>query len=118
MNFFTILIGIVLFAIVTAILYAWGLRNELRQEQDLERLLLNKSAKKVIKYLKKNGYVTKKEVCELIKNVKSGIFWSKKKARVNNPNKFSLTLIDYMISQQMIQFDGKKGYRLPNKMNQ
>lgn len=117
MKFFTILIGIVLFAIITAILYAWGLRNELRQEQELERLLLNKSASKIIKYLKKNGIVTKKEVCELIKNVNSGVFWSKKRVRVNNPDKFSLTLIDYMISQQMIQSDGKKGYRLPNKMN-
>ena len=104
-----------MFAIITAILYAWGLRNELRQVEDLERRLLSKSASKVIKYLKKNGIATKKEISEQIKNVSSGVFWSKKKARISDPNKFSLTLIDYMISQQLIQSVGKKGYQLFNK---
>ncbi len=79
-----------MFAIITAIVYAWGLRNELRQEKDLERRLFCKSASEVIKFLKKNGIATKKEISEQIKDVSSGVFWSKKKARIMDPNKFAL----------------------------
>lgn len=104
-----------MFAIVTAFLYAWGLRNDVMQEENLERMLLSKSARKVVKYIKKNGTATKKEICEQIKKVSCGVFWSKKKATVNDPGKFSKTLIEYMISQQLIQSAGSKGYQLLNR---
>ena len=104
-----------MFAIITAILYAWGLRNDLRQEKDLQSLLLNKSAGKIIRYLKKHKTATKKEICEQIKKVSSGFFWSKKKAKVSNPEKFGEVLINYMISQQLIQIVHKKGYQLRKK---
>ncbi len=115
MKVLTVLLGIVMFAVITAILYAWGLRNDITQEANLERLLLSKASRIVVKYLKKNGTATKKDICEQIKKVKGGFFWSKKKVAVNDPETFSKVLIEHMISQQLIQSVDKKGYQLLNK---
>ena len=46
------ILGILGFALVTAILYVWGLRRSMTQSADLERILLSKSAGKVVHYLK------------------------------------------------------------------
>ena len=104
-----------MFAIVTAFIYAWGLRNDVTKEENLERLLLSKSAGKVTKYLKKNGTATKEDICAQIKKVSGGFFWSKQKIKVSDPVKFSNVLIDYMIRQQLIQPVGKNNYKLKNK---
>lgn len=44
MSFGQIVLGILLFALATAVLYVWGLRKSMTQEADLERILLNKCA--------------------------------------------------------------------------
>ena len=46
---------ILLFALVTMIIYAWGLWRSMRQQQDLSNLLSAKGISKVKKALKKNG---------------------------------------------------------------
>ena len=48
-----IILGILAFALVTAVLYTWGLHKSMTQQEDLERILLSKSARKVVTYLKK-----------------------------------------------------------------
>ena len=51
MSFGQIVLGILLFAVATAVLYVWGLKKSMTQEADLERILLNKCAGTVVKYL-------------------------------------------------------------------
>lgn len=55
MSFGQIVLGILLFALATAVLYVWGLKKSMTQEADLERILLNKCAGTVVKYLRKHG---------------------------------------------------------------
>lgn len=52
------------------------------QEADLERILLNKCAGTVVKYLRKHGSITQKEMPSLIQGVRDGMFWSKNRIRV------------------------------------
>ena len=58
------ILGIFLFAVATAILYVWGLRRSMTQTADLERILLSKSAARVIKYLKQNPTIRKKKLVD------------------------------------------------------
>lgn len=87
MSFGQIVLGILLFALATAVLYVWGLRKSMTQEADLERILLNKCAGTVVKYLRKHGSITQKELPALIQGVKAGMFWSKNRIRVQDPGR-------------------------------
>lgn len=107
-----IVIGILLFALVTAILYIWGLRKSVTQGQDLTRTLLNRCGNKVVKYLKKNGTITEKEIARQIEGVKAGEFWSKNRIMVQDPKKFVNEVVSFLIRQQYIETAGKDGYRL------
>lgn len=112
MEALTTVVGILLFALVTAFLYVVGLKKSMTQRQDTERLLLYKCEGKVVRYLKRNGTADKKTISKLVENVQGGLFWSRRKAKVTDPDKFSATLIDYMCSQMIIVPDGKNGYKL------
>lgn len=102
-----IILGILAFALVTAVLYAWGLHKSMTQQEDLERILLNKSAQKVASYLKKHESISLDEMTRLCQGVKAGQFWSRQKAAVQNPKAFAPKLAQYMTEQLLIQ-------KLPN----
>ena len=104
MSFGQIVLGILLFALATAVLYVWGLRKSMTQEADLERILL--------KYLRKHGSITQKELPALIQGVKAGMFWSKNRIRVQDPAAFAPKLIRYMLEQQLLEDAGGLRYRL------
>ena len=53
MKISTVIIGIALFAIVTMILYGWGIVKQKNQTSDLMNLLFSKGQDKIKKYLKK-----------------------------------------------------------------
>ena len=48
MNTLETILGILAFAVVIAVLYVWGLKKSYTQSADLERILLSKSAGKVV----------------------------------------------------------------------
>ena len=87
----------------TAVLYVWGLKKSMTQEADLERILLNKCAGTVVKYLRKHGSITQKEMPSLIQGVRAGMFWSKNRIRVQEPAAFVPKLIRYMLEQQLLE---------------
>ena len=49
----TIIMGIILFAIATMVIYGWGLVKQKNQSSDLMSMLFSKGNAKVKKYLKK-----------------------------------------------------------------
>ena len=102
-----IILGILAFALVTAVLYAWGLHKSMTQQADLERILLNKSAQKVASYLRRHESISLEEMAELCQGVKAGQFWSRQKASVQDPRVFAPKLAQYMTEQLLIQ-------KLPN----
>ena len=58
----TIVIGIILFALATMLLYGIGLKRKATEEKRLNDMLLNNSARRVLKYLKNHDYVTKDDM--------------------------------------------------------
>ena len=106
-----IITGIALFAVVTAILYIWGLRRSMTQASDLERILLGKCAARVLAYLKHHPTITQKEIARQIQHVKAGQFWSRRRVEVQDAPAFSKKLIDYMLTQQMLERAGNACYK-------
>lgn len=106
------ILGIAAFALVTAVLYVWGLRKSMTQSADLERILLSKSAGKVVHYLKKNEEISLSQMAQLCQGVKAGQFWSRQKAMVQNPKAFAPKLAQYMVEQLLVEELPNGCYRL------
>ena len=47
-----IILGIALFAVAAAILYAWGLKKSIDQQEDLQRSLMYACVSRVVRHLK------------------------------------------------------------------
>ena len=102
MSMSTIILGIIAFAVVTAIVYVWGLMKAMKQENILEQRLMIKCSKKIEKYIDKHGRVEALEIKYIIDGEKVGIIYSKGRLGVEDAEKFSTILIDYMIEKDII----------------
>lgn len=98
-----IILGIILFALVTAVLYVWGLKKSVTQSADLQRILLHKSAAAVVNYLKKHETIEEAEMARQIAGIRAGMFWSRQRAAIQNPEQFVPRLVVYMTGQQLIE---------------
>ena len=107
-----VILGVLLFAVATAVLYAWGLGKSMDQKTDLARNLLSACGSKVVRYLKKNDTITVKEVARQIEGVSVGQFWSRNKLTVQHADKFSRQVVDFLLDQQYIESAGGGSYRL------
>ena len=96
-------LGILALALVTALLYVWGLRKSMTQASDLDRILMNKCAGKVVKYLKSHSEINLSEMARLCQGVKAGQFWSRNRAAVQNSKAFAQKLAQYMVEQQLLE---------------
>lgn len=112
MTIVKLILGILAVAVITALLYLWGLKKSMSKTEDLDRILLGKSADRVIRFLKKNSVITEKEVAIEVKGVRAGLFWSKDRAEVQDPEKFAPKLLRYMVEQQRLESVGNGKYRL------
>lgn len=109
MSLIKIIVGILLFAAATSILYVWGLRKSMGQQADLAHLLQNKCAGRVVRYLRRHGVITLREMEPLVRGVRAGEFWSKQRVEVKHPASFAKELSAFLLSQQVIESTGKKG---------
>ena len=107
-----IILGIALFAVAAAILYAWGLKKSIDQQEDLERSLMSACGSRVVKHLKKHGAVTKADVARLIDGITVGPFWSRRTLTVQDGNKASGQVLEFLLDQQYIEAAGDGSYRL------
>ena len=71
MKLSTAIIGIILFAIATMILYGWGIVNKKIKQSDLMNLLFSKGQDKIKKYLKQNEYITISQVEQFAKGLEA-----------------------------------------------
>ena len=106
-----IIAGVLLFAAVTAVLYVWGLKKSLGQQEDLTRALLSACGSRVLKYLKKHDTITVREVEQQIAGVTVRQFWSRKRLTVQDTAKVSGQVIDFLLDQQYIQPAGGGRYK-------
>lgn len=107
-----IILGILLFAAATMVLYIWGLRRSMTQQSDLERILLSKCASRVIRRLKKQETISRKEMAREIEGIRAGLFWSRNRLEVQDAAAFADKLARYMTEQQLLQEAGGGRYRL------
>jgi len=114
----TIVIGIILFALATMLLYGIGLKRKATEEKRLNDMLLNNSARRVLKYLKNHDYVTKDEIGYIINDVKASEFHSKKTAVISDGRIFQDELAGFMLEKGYIceaKIKGRRVYVLPEK---
>ena len=112
MNLLQIVVGILLFAAATMVLYLWGLRRSMTQQRDLERALLGKCAARVVRSLKKQETITRKEIAREIQGVRAGLFWSRSRLEVQDAAAFVQKLTRYMVEQHLLEEAGNGRYRL------
>lgn len=105
-------LGVVLFALAGAILYVWGLKKSLNQQEDLNRQLISVCGSRVVKYLKRHDSITKQEIAKLIQGVSTGQFWSRHKVKVQDGSKVSGQVIAFLLEQQYIEAVNQGSYRL------
>ena len=93
---------ILLFALATMIIYAWGLWRSVRQNQDLSNLLAAKGVSKVKKALRKNKALTLKELEPFVKDLTAKQPFSRQQIAVTDPEEFLNSILPYMVRQKMI----------------
>lgn len=79
------ILEVLMFAIAITILMAWGTIKKQRQSQELGYKLINQCEQKIVKAFKKNNLMNQSELIDEISDIKVSLFWSRKKAIVENP---------------------------------
>ena len=103
------MIGVLLFALVTALIYGWGVIKAHNQPRDLYRLMLGKGVDRVNKHLKSHEYITGQEMQELVKDIKVSQFYSRNRLAVTDKKEFAEGLASFMKEQHLLKEDRENG---------
>lgn len=112
MTTFQIIVGIVCVALVTAVLYVWGLRKSVNGQQDLNRRLLSACGSRVVRALKKQPTITRAEIAKLIEGITVGPAWSRSRVKVEKGEGFAPQVIAFLLDQLYIEKAGSDSYKL------
>ena len=107
MKLSTAIIGIVLFAIATMILYGWGIVKQKNQTNDLMNLLFSKGQDKIKKYLKQNEYITISQVEQICEGLEAKQPFSRNRAVAKK-------LVEYMLKTNQLEKEGSR-YKMHKK---
>jgi hypothetical protein len=107
-----IIVGIAAVALITAVLYVWGLRKSVGQQQDMNKKLLSACGSRVVKALKKQPAITAEQVAELIDGMTVGQAWSRSKLKVQSGKDFAPQVIEFLLDQLYIEKAGQNSYKL------
>lgn len=102
-NFKLTVIGIILFAIATSIIYVWGLKKSMKQADTLKEIMYTKAANRVMGYLKRNDGISKKQIQDLVCDIKASEFYSKKTVVIQDQLEFTNCLISFMLDKNLIK---------------
>lgn len=107
---------VLLFALATMIIYAWGLWRSMRKNQDLSNMLSAKGISAVKKALKKNGPLSRKDLEPFVKSLTASQPFSKDRIAVTDTAKFLDSILPYMVRQKMI-LEKKEGGKVLYELN-
>lgn len=109
------LLGIFLFAVVTAVLMVWGMRKAYFQRETLTKMLLSKSAERVMRHLKTHDTITEPQMRKLVEGVQATE--GRTRATVQADRAFTAQLIDAMLHDGLIEphQKGRQVYRKKEK---
>lgn len=94
---------VLLFAVATALIYAWGLWRARNQGRDLNSLLSAKGVSRIRRTLKANGPMTRKELEKVVSGLTARQPFSRNGIAVQDPKKFLDSLLPYMLKQKLIE---------------
>lgn len=114
MSLYTAFLGILLFAIATAVLVVWGMRKSYFEQQTLMNMLLSKASEKVMRYLKTHDTISEPEMRKLVEGVSAGEFHSRKRIVAQADKAFTTRLIDAMLHDGLIE-PAQKGRQIYRK---
>lgn len=114
MNIPMALLGIFLFAVVTAVLVVWGTRKAYFQRETLTKMLLSKSAERVMRHLKTHDTITEPQMRKLVEGAQAMEFHSRSRATVQADAAFTAQLIDAMLHDGLIE-PAQKGRQIYRK---
>ena len=103
---------VLLFAVATALIYAWGLWRPMRQQQDLSNLLSAKGVAKIKKALRKNGAMTRRDLEPAVKGLSAKQPFSREQIAVTDPQQFLDSLLPYMVKQRIITEETQNGRKV------
>ena len=89
MKLVTVIVGVLLFALATMIIYGWGIVKQKNESQDLMNLLFSKGESKVKKYLKNHEYITITDVEKLSENLEAKQIFSPNKIVVKDKKDYA-----------------------------
>lgn len=118
MPWWEIILYILAFAIVTAILYIWGVNKSKNKQRDLLRALYEKAELIVVRSLKKKDAMTKAEIDAALVDIKASLFYSKSKIQIQDPALFSEHLLNDMCKKGRLRrerLDNQDVYSLIDK---
>ena len=117
MKFLMFGFGVLLFAFVTAVLVVWGMRKAYFQRETLTKMLLSKSADRVMHHLKTHDTITEPEMRQLVSGIQATEFHSRSRATVQADGVFTAQLIDAMLHDGLIEAaeTGRQSYRKKEK---
>lgn len=94
---------VLLFAVATAIIYAWGLWRSQNQGRDLYSMLCAKGVNQIRRTLKKRGPMTRSELESVVKGLQAHHPFSRRRLGVTDPKQFLDSLLPYMQKQKLIE---------------
>ena len=102
---------VLLFALATALIYAWGLWRPRNPARDLNSLLSAKGVSRIRKALKKSGAMTRglgdvykrQELEKVVSGLSARQPFSRNGIEVKDPKKFLDSLLPYMVKQRLIE---------------
>lgn len=103
---------ILLFAGVTAVLYAWGLIKSQRQEGELINSLWHKGQRVVMKAIARGGKQTRPQLERRLQGLSVSLFYSKNRLSVQDAGTFAQILLQNMVERGLllIQYDNQTQY--------
>ena len=93
MKLVTVIVGVLLFALATMIIYGWGMVKQKNESQDLMNLLFSKGESKVEK---------------LSENLEAKQVFSPNKIVVKDKKDYARQLMNYMVKTGQVEIEGNR----------
>ena len=103
MSTLTKIAGILMFAVITAFLYGWGIKKSVTTNEELLNILYLKGEEKILKFLRKNEKISVSDGEKLLTNLKASLVYSKNRAVVKDKKAFAETLLKRMTDKEILE---------------
>ncbi len=109
-------IQILMIALGVAFLLSWGMVKKHRQSEELLSKLMRKCEQKIIGAFKKEACICKSELIEMVDGIQAKVFWSRKRAVIQEPEKMIMPIIQRMLELGWIIEGKQKTYHRVDAM--